>query len=319
MTIPEHLAAVTSGRISFELLPPVKGSSMASIFETLDQLILFNPPYINITYHREELVYQLQADGKKIPAVVRKRPGTVGIAAAIQTKYKVDVVPHIICGGFSRQETEDALIDLDFLGIRNLLAVRGDADKITGRFIAKPDGHQYAAQLLEQIVAMNKGIYQEQYVQNPEPTHFSVGVAGYPEKHQESPNIIDDISFLKQKVDKGADYIVTQMFFDNQLFYQFVERCRKQGIMVPIIPGIKPVAIKDHLSMLPRTFGLTIPSNLAAEINKCRDNKQVHQLGIEWASAQITDLFKSGFPLVHLYTMGKADNIVEIAKNTIKL
>lgn len=317
MTIPEHLANTSSPRISFELLPPVKGSSLASIFDTLDQLMLFSPPYINITYHREELTYVMQADGKKIPAVVRKRPGTVGIAAAIQARYKIDVVPHIICGGFSRQETEDALIDLDFLGIRNLLAVRGDADKITGRFNPNPKGHAYASQLLEQIVSMNQSIYQEQYVQNPQPTHFSVGVAGYPEKHQESPNFTDDIAFLKQKVDKGAAYIVTQMFFDNRRFFKFVDRCRQAGIQVPIIPGIKPLAVKDHLSMLPRTFGLTIPSELANQVNQCRDNTQVRELGVEWASAQISELFNAGYPIVHLYTMGKADNIIKIAQKTL--
>ncbi len=318
MTIPEHIAHNTNkGRISFELLPPVKGSSIHGVFQTLDPLMEFQPPYINITYHREELNYIKQPDGSLMPAVVRKRPGTVGMAAAIQAKYQVDVVPHIICGGFSRTETEEALIELDFLGIRNLLAVRGDPDKVSGRFTPNPKGHAYAADLVQQIMQMNRGHYQEHHVEHPVPTNFSIGVAGYPEKHPESPNGSEDLCHLQEKVDNGAEYIVTQMFFDNDVFFDFVSRCRKAGITVPIIPGLKPIATKEHLHLLPKTFHLTIPVHLSREIQGCSSNNAVRQLGIEWTSEQIKTLFKSGFPVVHLYTMGKADNIVQIAKNAL--
>lgn len=317
MTIPEHIAQSKHPRISYELLPPVKGSSISTIFSTLDKLTAFNPPFINITYHREELSYVRQPDGSLKPSVVRKRPGTVGIASAIQAKYKVDVVPHMICGGFSRQETEDALIDLDFLGINNLLVVRGDGDKITGRFSPNPLGHRHASDLIEQIMAMNKGIYHEQYIENPTCTNFSVGVAGYPEKHPEAPNPEEDLFYLKLKVDKGASYIVTQMFFDNQVFFDFVKRCREAGIHVPIIPGLKPVSIKDHLQVLPRTFSLTIPSDLVKAVNQCTDNRQVKQVGIEWTTAQIKELMASGYPFIHIYTMGIVDHIVKISEQVL--
>ena len=317
MTVPEHITGLKSPKFSFELLPPVKGSSISAIYSNLDRLVEFEPPYINITYHREELNYIKQADGTSIASMVRKRPGTVAIAAAIQARYKIDVVPHIICGGFTKQETEDALIDLDFLGIRNLLALRGDGEKSTGRFTPNPRGNKYASELVEQIINMNKGIYLEEYIENPNKTNFSLGVAGYPEKHEEAPNMEDDLLFLKQKVEKGADYIVTQMFFDNQVFFKFVECCREAGINVPIVPGIKPLAVKNHLSILPKIFGVTIPRTLAAEVQKCTDNTQVRQLGVEWTTAQIKELFQNGFPVAHIYTMGKADNIIEIAKNCL--
>ncbi|MEE4176481.1 MAG: methylenetetrahydrofolate reductase [Bacteroides sp.] len=317
MTIPEHISQSTHPRISYELLPPVKGSSIDTIFSTLDKLMPFDPPFINITYHREEVSYVKQPDGSLKPGVVRKRPGTVGIAAAIQAKYKVDVVPHMICGGFSRQETEDALIDLDFLGIHNLLVVRGDGDKITGRFTPNPLGHRHASELLEQIIAMNQGIYHEQYVESPTRTSFSVGVAGYPEKHPESPNPDEDLFYLKQKVDKGADYIVTQIFYDNQVFFNFVKRCREAGIQVPIIPGLKPISIKDHLQMLPRTFSLTIPPDLVKAVGACSDNKQVKEAGIEWATAQIRELIANGFPFIHIYTMGQVDHIIKISEKVL--
>ncbi len=317
MTIPEHIANSSIPRISYELLPPMKGNSIDTIFSTLDQLMPFNPPFINITYHREEVSYVKQPDGSIKPSVVRKRPGTVGIAAAIQAKYKIDVVPHIICGGFSRQETEDALIDLDFLGIRNLLVIRGDGDRITGRFTANPLGHRYASDLLEQIMAMNKGIYHEQYVENPTQTKFSVGVAGYPEKHPESPNLDEDLFFLEQKVNKGAEYIVTQMFYDNQVFFNFVERCRALGIKVPIIPGLKPISIKDHLQMLPRTFSLTIPKELVKAVNQCNNHHEVKQVGVEWTTGQIKELLANGFNFIHMYTMDRADQIVKISEDVL--
>jgi methylenetetrahydrofolate reductase (NADPH) len=318
MTVPEHIAQSNgSSRISYELLPPVKGSSIETVFNTIDKLKPFNPPFINITYHREEVSYVKRADGSLKPLVVRKRPGTVAIAAAIKAKYKIDVVPHIICGGFSKQETEEALIDLDFLGIKNLLVLRGDGDKITGRFRPNALGHQYASGLLEQIIAMNNGIFYDQYVEHPNRTNFSVGVAGYPEKHPEAPNLDEDLFYLKLKVDKGAEYIVTQMFYDNKAFFQFVEKCRKIGITVPIIPGIKPISIKEHINILPKTFHLTIPPDLVKEVNKCTDNKQVAQVGIEWTTGQIKELIANGHKFIHIYTMGKVDHVVKISQNVL--
>lgn len=316
MTIPQHIQKLKGSRLSFELLPPVKGSSIDTIFSTLDQLMEFSPPYINITYHREELTY-IYVNGKKIPAVVRKRPGTVGIAAAIIGKYKVDVVPHIICGGFSQSETEEALIDLDFLGIRNILILRGDGDKITGKFDPHPEGYRYAIELLEHVMRMNRGDYLEQYVENPIPTHFSVGVAGYPEKHPESPNFDADLYHLKQKVDAGAEYIVTQMFFDNKVYFDFVEKCRSIGITVPIIPGLKPVAVKEHQSILPKMFGVTIPTDLSKAMSKCKTNRDVWHLGIEWSTAQAKELIANGAPIIHIFTMGRVDNTVAIARGIV--
>lgn len=313
MTVPEHLNNLKGSRLSFELLPPVKGNSINSIFATLDKLMEFSPPYINITYHREELTY-VTKNGVKQPAIVHKRPGTVSIAAAIKGKYKVDVVPHIICGGFSQHETEDALIDLDFLGIKNLLVLRGDGDKELGKFVPNPQGHKYAVNLVGQIMNMNKGIYLEKYVENPSATNFSIGVAGYPEKHKEAPSLEVDMLHLKRKVDAGAEYIVTQMFFDNKVYFEFVKKCRELGITVPIIPGLKPIAVKAHQNMLPEIFGVTIPPELSKQIEKCQTNKDVRQLGVEWAIAQSKELLANGAPLIHLYTMSKVDNIVAIAK-----
>jgi methylenetetrahydrofolate reductase (NADPH) len=318
MTVPEHIAASNGKtRISYELLPPVKGSSISTIFDTVERLMPFEPPFINITYHRQETTYIKQPDGMLKPAIVRKRPGTVAIAAAVKSKFKIDVIPHIICGGFSRQETEDALIDLDFLDIRNLLVIRGDGDKITGRFIPNPDGHLYSGSLIEQIMNMNRGVYCEQFVENPTCTSFSIGVAGYPEKHPESPNEQEDLYHLKQKVDKGAEYIVTQMFFDNKVFFDFVKKCRDIGITVPIIPGIKPITTREHIHLLPRIFHLTIPSDLVKEVARCSDSRDVKQLGIEWTTNQIQELIRNGHNFVHIYTMGKVDHIVKISENVL--
>ncbi|QKG79025.1 methylenetetrahydrofolate reductase [NAD(P)H] [Tenuifilum thalassicum] len=300
---------------SFELLPPLKGHNIETIFSTIDKLKPYNPAYINITYHREEVVYTTNSNGVKIPVKLRRRPGTVGLSAAIQQKYGIDVVPHIICGGFDAHETEDALIDLDFLGINNILAVRGDADKITGRFEAKPGGHSYAIDLVKQVANLNKGIYLEKLMEEPKPTNFCIGVAGYPEKHPESPNCDSDIHYLKKKVEAGASYIVTQMFFDNRHYFRFVKRCREAGIKVPIIPGLKPISVKHHLNILPKVFDVHIPQELVLEVEKCKTNAEVTQLGVEWAIAQSKELVKANVPALHFYTMGKADNIAQIAKN----
>ncbi|TVR71263.1 MAG: methylenetetrahydrofolate reductase [NAD(P)H] [Marinilabiliales bacterium] len=301
-------------RLSFELLPPLRGSSIESVYGTIDRLVEFNPACINITYHREEKVTITKPGGTRGTRVVKKRPGTVGIAAAIQHKYGIDVVPHIICGGFTRQDTEDALIDLDFLGIHNLLVIRGDGNRETGVFEPEEGGHAHAVDLVCQIMDMNRGIYLDNYINDPAPTAFSVGVAGYPEKHYEAPDMKTDLEYLKMKVDAGAEYIVTQMFFDNRVYFEFVRRCRESGISVPVIPGLKPVAIKRHLDILPDVFGVTIPQELAGQIRACKSDKDVYSLGIEWASMQSAQLKGAGVPAIHYYTMSRPDNIVEIVK-----
>jgi methylenetetrahydrofolate reductase (NADPH) len=300
--------------VSFEILPPTKGTSIQNIFDNLDPLMEFNPPYINITYHQPETVLIEKQDGLFEAKIIRKRPGTVAIAAAIQNRYKVDVVPHLICGGFSKEEIEDALIDLNYLGIENILAVRGDGDPISRRFNHSQKGHQFAIELLEQIVDLNKGKYLDSDSENLTKTDFSVGVAGYPEKHAESPNMEADLHWLKAKVDAGAEYIVTQMFFDNERFFSLVESCRKIGITVPIIPGLKPISIKKHLSLLPQTFKVDIPSDLVKEIEKCQTNRAVRELGVQWAIKQSKELIAAGVPVIHFFTMGKSDNIVAILK-----
>lgn len=302
-----------STQFSFELLPPLKGHNIQTIFDTIDKLVEFKPAYINITYHREEVVYRADNDGGMIPVKVRRRPGTVGLAAAIQYRYGIDVVPHIICGGLDANDIEDALVDLDFLGIQNLLLLRGDADKIIGRFEPKRGGHAYAVDLVRQVKNFNQGIYLENLMEKPKQTDFCIGVAGYPEKHPESPNVESDIQHLKAKVDAGASYVVTQLFFDNSKFFSFVDRCRAAGINVPIIPGVKPISIKDHLSILPKVFGVEIPQALVSAVGNCKSNAEVYEVGIEWAINQAKELKSANVPAIHFYTMGKSDNISRIA------
>ncbi len=299
---------------TFEILPPEKGTDIQSIYDTIDPLIEFDPKFIEVTYHREEVAFREHKDGSIERKVLRKRPGTVGISAAIKFKYGVEVIPHIICGGFTVDETENGLIDLHFLGIKNLLAVRGDNLPGEKYFRATKGGHQYTSDLIRQIMELNKGIYQDDELKNTSPTDFTVGVAGYPEKHVESPNIQTDIRHLKEKIDAGAEYIVTQMFFDNEKYFDFVDRCKKAGIRVPIIPGIKPIATKNQLLTLPRTFNISIPEALQTEIDKCKDNKQARQIGVEWAIQQSKELIAGGAPVLHYFTMGRADNIRQIAK-----
>lgn len=315
MKITDHIKGDQNPKISFEILPPTKGSSIKEIFDTLDPLMEFKPPYINITYHQPEIVLKKRESGLLEQRVVRKRPGTVAISSAIKNKYQVDVVPHLICGGFTREDTEDALIDLHYLDIHNVLVVRGDADHFAGRFVANQDGHEHALDLLKQVVDMNNGKYLDEELENPTPGSFCTGVAGYPEKHTESPNLDTDLRYLKAKVDAGAEYIVTQMFFDNAKFFAFEKKCREIGIVVPIIPGIKPVSIKKHLNLLPQTFKVDIPPDLAIEIEKCADNKAVRELGVEWAISQSKELLAAGVPVIHFFTMGRADNIRRIAEN----
>lgn len=317
MKVKDHLKNIKKTLFSFEILPPLKGKSIDSIYESLDPLMEFNPPFIDVTYHREEYVYKQRQDGLLERKSVRKRPGTVGICAAIMNKYQVDTVPHIICGGFSKEETENALIDLDFLGIDNILVLRGDPIKSETYFTPDKNGHKYASDLLGQVNQMNKGIYLDDDLKNSSPTHFCIGVAGYPEKHFEAANMQSDIHFLKKKVDAGADYIVTQMFFDNQKYFDFVEMCKTNNINVPIIPGLKPLATKNHLSILPHRFHLSLPNILVDEVLKCKDNKAARQVGVEWAKQQTKELIEFGVPCIHFYTMGKSDNIQKIVSSFV--
>ena len=272
----------------------------------------FNPSFVDVTYHREEFVYKKRADGLLERRSVRKRPGTVGICAAIMNKYQVDTVPHIICGGFSKEETENALIDLDFLGIDNVLVLRGDPIKSETYFSAEQDGHKYASELLGQVNEMNNGVYLDEELKSSAPTNFCIGVAGYPEKHFEAPNMRSDIHFLKKKVEAGADYIVTQMFFDNQQYFDFVNLCRENDITIPIIPGIKPMSTQKQLSLLPQRFYLNVPNLLVDEVLRCKTNTDVRQVGVEWAIQQTKELIEFGVPCIHFYTMGKSDNVQQI-------
>ncbi len=310
----EHIAKAKSTLFSFELLPPLKGHDFTSTANAIDPLMEFEPSFINITYHQEEVVYENLSNGLIKKHTVRKRPGTVGIAAAIKYRYGVNVVPHIICGGFTCEETENALIDLQFLGINDVLAVRGDPQVGMKKFIPEPDGNQHALELVEQINKLNHGIYLDEELLNTRSMNFCIGVAGYPEKHAESPNLDSDIHFLKKKIQAGAHYIVTQMFYDNKKYFDFVDRCRAVGITVPIIPGMKPITTMDQIVSIPKTFNVDIPANLVKEMLKCKDNKQVRQLGVEWAIGQSKELKAKGVPVLHFYTMGKSDNIRQIAK-----
>jgi len=299
---------------SFELLPPLKGEDIEAIYHTIDPLMEFKPPYINVTYHQEEVVYRKVRENLLEKKTIWKRPGTVAISASIKYKYKVAVVPHIICGGFTKEETENALLDLNFLGMNNVLAIRGDAPADTKIFVPEEGGHHHALDIVKQIMKLNKGIYLDEELEHKKPTSFSVGVAGYPEKHPESPNMDSDIHFLKKKVEAGAEYIVTQMFFNNESYFNFVKKCRNAGIQVPIIPGLKPISALSHLNFLSKTFSIDIPDILVKEILKCKDNKQVREVGIDWAVQQSKELIKFGAPVLHYYTMGKPDNIRRIAE-----
>jgi len=300
--------------ISFEVLPPLKGGRMQSIFDTLDPLMEFKPPFIDVTYHREDFVYRKNATGHYEKTAIRKRPGTIGICASIMHRYGVDAVPHLICGGFTKEDTENALIDLNFLNINNVLALRGDARKFEGKFIAEESGHNYAIDLVKQVEDMNKGIYLDGEIENGEKTDFCIGIAGYPEKHFEAPNMDFDLEWTKKKVEAGANYIVTQMFFDNQNYFRYVEQCRAEGINVPIVPGLKPITKKYQLNSLPRLFHLDLPKDLADAIGKAKNAEARRQVGIEWATMQSKELKASGVPCMHYYTMGDTDTIRQIVE-----
>ena len=314
MKVSEHFKSAKKTLFTFEILPPLKGQGIQNLFDHLDPLMEFKPPFIDVTYHREEYVFKQRENGLLEQRTIRKRPGTVGICAAIQNKFKVDTVPHIICGGFNKEETENALIDLNFLGIDNVLVIRGDAIKSEKRFVPHPDGHAYAIDLLEQVVNMNKGVYLDEDLENAMATNFCIGVSGYPEKHFESPNMKTDFEWLKKKIEMGADYIVTQMFFDNEKYFSFVERCRKEGINVPVIPGLKPITTARQLTVLPSIFYIDIPEELSEAISKCKNNAEVVEVGVEWTVQQSRELMEFGVPSLHFYSMGKAKPVYEIAK-----
>jgi methylenetetrahydrofolate reductase (NADPH) len=305
MKVTEHIQQAKDTLISFEVLPPLKGKTIASLYDHLDPLMEFKPSWINVTYHRSESMFKRKTDGTFEKVEVRKRPGTVGICAAIMNHYRIDAVPHIICGGFTKRETEDALIDLDFLGIDNILVLRGDAAKNEAAFEPEIGGNHYAIELLQQVNNMNNGVYLDEDIKNGGKTKFCMGVAGYPEKHFEAPNLEIDLLKLKQKVDAGAEYIMTQMFFDNNKFFEFVKACRDMGITVPIIPGLKPITNQKQLSVLPRIFHVDIPTDLSNAIMKCKTDQECEQAGAEWLIQQSKELKAFGVPVLHYYTLGK--------------
>ncbi|SOS49056.1 Methylenetetrahydrofolate reductase [Tenacibaculum dicentrarchi] len=315
MKITKHIEKSKGKTLfSFEIIPPKKGNNIQDLYNNIEPLMEFNPPFIDVTTSREEHLYIDKGNGLLDRKITRMRPGTVGICAAIKHKYDVDTVPHVLCGGFSKEETEYLLVDCHYLGIENVMALRGDAMSHQRYFEANKDGHQYAMELVGQIQNLNNGKYLHDVIEANHKADFCIGVAGYPEKHLEAPSLQTDLKRLKEKVEAGADYVVTQMFFDNQKYFEFVKQARKMGITVPIIPGIKPIAIKRHLQLLPQVFKIDLPQNLITEIELCKNNQQIRELGIAWAIAQSQELLKAGVPVLHYYSMGKSDNIKAIAK-----
>ena len=314
MKVIEHLKQEQGTQVSFEVLPPLKGKGINALWDHLDPLMEFKPAFINVTYHRSESMFKRKTDGTFEKVEVRKRPGTVGICAAIMNRYKVDAVAHLICGGFSKQETEDALIDLNFLGVDNVLVLRGDAPRNESVFEPEPGGHKYAIELLQQVMNMNNAIYLEEDLKNAVKTNFSIGVAGYPEKHFECPNLQTDLLFLKAKIDAGADYVVTQMFYDNKKYFEYVKACREIGIEAPIVPGLKPITSKKQLTVIPRTFHVDIPEELSNEILKCKTDKDVEEVGTEWLLHQSKELKAANVPVLHYYTLGKPNVISNVVK-----
>ena len=317
MKVIDHINEAKDTLVSFEILPPLKGKGIQSLYKHLDPLMEFKPSFINVTYHRSEHVFKKNTDGSFQKVVVRKRPGTESICAAIMNKYSVDTVPHLICGGFGINETEDALINLHYLGIDNVLVLRGDAAKNESTFEPEPNGHKYASDLLKQVVNLNAGIYLEEDLINSSNTKFCIGVAGYPEKHFEAPNMDTDLKYLKEKVDMGADYIVTQMFFDNEKYFSFVKACRDIGISVPIIPGLKPIYSLKQLTMLPKVFHIDLPAALTNTILKCKTDTDVEKVGTEWLLNQSKELKKFGVPVLHYYTLGRPNIIADVVKELV--
>jgi methylenetetrahydrofolate reductase (NADPH) len=314
MKVTQHLAEAKETIISFEILPPAKGKSIESIYGHVNQLMEFKPAFINVTYHRAEQILKTRKDGSLEWVEIRKRPGTVGICAAIMNKYKVEAIPHLICGGFSKAETENALIDLDFLGIKNVLALRGDAAANEKFFNPHPQGHRYAEDLVRQIVALNKGNYMEDDIIDGAKTDFCIGVAGYPEKHIEAPNMDTDIYYLKRKIDLGADYVTTQLFYKNEHYFNYVNKCHELGVNVPIIPGLKPLTNKKQLTMIPRVFNIEVPVEFCKEMEKAKTDADCEQAGTEWLLHQCRDLLKNKVPILHFYTLGKPNVIYNVLK-----
>lgn len=311
-TVSEILQQRTKTGFSIEVLPPLKGNSIEKVFANIDQFKEFDPLYINITSHHSEPVYQTSEDGRYKKMFVRKRPGTVAVAAAIQHRYGIPTVPHIVCSGFTQSETEYVLIDLNFLGIHDLLLLRGDNDKET--LVDAKECHKHASDLIVQVNDFNNGKFLDGTINDPLSKKFSFGVAGYPEKHEEAPNMDSDIRYLKAKVDAGAGYIVTQMFYDNEAYYKFVEKCRTAGINVPIIPGLKPIKKLSQLSVLPKVFGVNMPDDLVRELEKCKTDADAKVVGIEWLTMQCKDLMAHGVPNLHFYTLMASDSVIEVAK-----
>jgi len=314
MKITQHISEAKETLFSFELLPPLKGENIQQINGTVEHLLEFNPAFVDVTYHREEYLYREVTGGLLKKRTVRKRPGTVGICAAISHKYNLDTVPHIICGGFTKEETENALIDLDFVGVENVLVLRGDPIRGEGRFKGEADGHSYAIDLVNQVADMNRGKYLDPELKNSNATNFCLGVAGYPEKHFEAPNLSSDLRWLKRKVEDGAEYIITQMFFDNQAYFDFVSKCRENGIDIPIIPGLKPLTTKRQLTSLPQNFYVNMPDELVRMIENAASKEAVKEAGVAWCIQQAKELKAANVPVLHFYTMGKAHPTAEIAR-----
>ena len=314
MKVTDILKNTNKTLFTFEILPPLKGGNFAEIANTIEPLLQFSPAYINVTAHRADTVLRTNANGETERSVTKKRPGSVGVAAAVKFKYNVEVIPHVICAGFTVAETEDALIDYNYLEMSNLLVLRGDKMKSEPVFVAEKNGHSHAVDLLRQIKNMNKGMYLNTELENATPTNFSCGVAGYPEKHADAKTFEQDLLYLKEKVDAGADYVVTQMFFDNSKYFDFVKRCRQIGIDVPIIPGVKPIATTNQVDLLPQLFSLSIPKELEIELRKCKTNADAKNVGTEWLIMQAKELKKANVPVIHIYTFGIPDNVAKVCK-----
>ena len=317
MKITDHIKNAKKTLFSFEIVPPPKGHGIADLYKNIDPLMEFKPPFIDVTTSREEYIFIERGNGLMERKITRMRPGTLGICAAIQHKYNVDTVPHVLCGGFTKEETEYLLVDCMYLGINNIMALRGDAMKGEKYFEQTKGGHKYASDMVKQIQDLGSGKYLHEEILSEENNSFCIGVAGYPEKHIEAPSMNYDLQMLKKKVDAGADYIVTHMFFDNQKYFDFVNQAREIGINVPIIPGIKPIATKNHLQLLPQVFKIDLPETLINSVVKCKTNADVREVGIEWAIQQCKELLDFGVPVLHFYSMGKSDNILKIGREVL--
>ena len=314
MRVTDLINSAEKTAFSFEILPPIKGTGIEKVYQDIDALREFDPKYINITTHRSEFVYKDLGNGLFQRNRVRRRPGTVAVAAAIQNRYGITTVPHILCSGFNREDTEYVLLDLQFLGITDLLVLRGDKAKHENIFTPEPGGYAHAVELEEQINRFNRGIFVDGSEMKISKTPFTYGVACYPEKHDEAPNMESDLYWLKKKVEAGAEYAVTQLFYDNRKYFEFVEKARAAGIYVPIIPGIKPFKKLSQLTVIPKTFKVDLPKELTDEVQKCTTDEQLKQVGIEWCIKQCKELIAHGVPSIHFYSVGAVDSIREVAK-----